>query len=156
MIIVRRHLRLLALTAAALLAIAGGAFAFFSSSGAGSGAGGVQVTLNAVSVTPAATTQALLPTGTASGDLGAALHNDNASTVHISAITLDTAQGSDGFSANAAGCALSVASEDNGGAGWTLAGNSSLSVDLAGAVTMGTTAASSCQGRTFTVYLRVS
>jgi hypothetical protein len=75
--------------------------------------------------------------------------------VHINSLAIDTSQGSSGFSANAASCALSFATQTNGGNGWTIAPNSStLAIDLTSSVTMGTSAASGCQGQTFTVYLK--
>ena len=90
----------------------------------------------------------------ATGDLRATITNPNPSRVRIGQLQLDTSQGTGGFSANAANCALSFASQNNGGNGWTIAGSGTLTIDLQSSLTMGTSAASSCQNQTFTVYLK--
>jgi hypothetical protein len=153
----RRH-QLITLVAAAIaaLGLAAGAWAWLSSHGSGSGSGTTHITLSGVTVTGATANQSLLPTGTATGDINLTLTNGNTSRVHISSLALDTSQGTNGFSSNASGCALSFATQTNGGNGWTLAANGSTSVDLTNSVTMGTTAASACQGKSFTVYLKAS
>lgn len=150
-------IRKLVLTVGAVLTLAGGALAYFTATGSGAGVGDVNVTLSAVTVTAATGTQSMLPTGGATGDVDVTLHNGNSSEVHINALTLDTSQGSSGLSPNAGSCALSFATQTNGGNGWTIAAKSSTSaIDLTNSVTMGTAAASSCQGQTFTVYLKAS
>ncbi len=149
----KRRLPQLVLPLLAVLAMAGGASAVLSSSGAGTGGGSVPITLGNVTVTGGSATQSLLPTGTATGDVNVTLNNGNAARVHLNSLKLDTTQGTGGFSANASACALSFATQTNGGNGWTIPANSSLSVDLTNSVTMGTSAAGSCQGLSFTVYL---
>jgi hypothetical protein len=149
----------LGVTAILALALAGSASAYLKATGSGTGGGGVSVTLQPVTVTAASpNSQLLLPTGVPSGDLKATITNPNSSPVHIASLSLDTSQGSSGFSANAAGCALSFATQSNGGAGWTIpasgrAGNP-LTIDLTASLTMGTNAANGCQSQTFTVYLK--
>jgi hypothetical protein len=81
--------------------------------------------------------------------------NPNAYAVRVAQLSLDTAAGSAGFSANAAGCALSFATQNNGGAGWTFPSGATNLV-LTGSMTMGTGAASSCQNQTFNVYIKAS
>jgi hypothetical protein len=143
----------------AVLALASSAWAYLKTTGSGSGSGGTNITVAPVTIAAASgNSQALLPTGAASGDVKASITNPNSFSVHIGSLSLDTSQGSSGFSANAAGCALSFTTQTNGGNGWTIptsgkSGNP-LSIDLTSSVTMGTSAASSCQGRIFTVYLR--
>jgi hypothetical protein len=153
----RRPIKIIASVLAIVTLTAGAAIAYLRSTGSGSGSGGAQVMLNAVTVTTTTGTQSLLPTGSPTGDVDVTLHNGNSSSVHISALSLDPAQGSSGFSSNATSCALSFTTQTNGGNGWTIPANSSTAaLDLTNSVTMGTTAASSCQGQTFTVYLKAS
>lgn len=155
MVATRRLVRL-GLPIVASLAIAGGASAYLSSVGSGGGAGQVAISLSNLTVSGGADTQSLLPTGTASGDVAVTLVNSNAARVHVGSLLLDASQGTGGFSANAAACALSFNTQTNGGNGWTIPANGTLPVDLIGSVTMGTGAASSCQGQSFTVYLKAS
>jgi hypothetical protein len=149
-----RRLLTTGLTLVIVLAVAVGAWAYFGSTGTGTGSGSASVTAQPVTISSATATSSLIPTGTATGDVNASINNPNSFSVHIAQITLDTGAslGTNGFSANAANCALSFAPQDNGGAGWTLpAGDTS--IDLSNSLTMGTTADNSCQGQTFTVYL---
>jgi hypothetical protein len=150
----KRRVRLLLSPVIALLVLVAGASAYLHASGSGSGAGSASVSLQPVSIVAAATSQSLLPTGTAIGDVAATISNPNASGVHISSLSLDTTQGTGGFSANAASCALTFAVQANGGAGWTVAANGQRTIDLTSSLTMGTAAANACQGQTFTVYLK--
>lgn len=142
--------------AVACLAFAGGASAYLASGGSGSGTGRVSMSLSSLIVSGGTDTQSLLPTGTATGDVAATLVNGNSARVHVASLALDTSQGTGGFSSNAAPCALSFATQTNGGSGWTVPANGSLTIDLVGSVTMGTSAASSCQGQNFTVYLKAT
>lgn len=146
----------LLVTIIATLSLAGGALAYFAGTGSGSGAGSASATVQPVTIAAASgNTQALLPTGTSGGDVTATITNPNSSSVHIGTLALDTSQGSSGFSANAAGCALSFANQTNRGSGWTIPAAGHLSVDLTDSLTMGTTAANRCQNQTFDVYLTV-
>lgn len=151
--VARHRLVKLVLPLIATLGLVAAASAYLSATGSGTGTGSVPITLSNLTITGGTATQALLPTGTPTGDVNVTLSNSNAGPVHINALTLDPTQGTSGFSANAAGCALSFAAQTNGGNGWTVPANGSLSVDLTGALTMGASAPSSCQGQTFTVYL---
>jgi hypothetical protein len=153
---IRRRVNKLAIAVGILLAITGGALAYLLATGSGSGSGSAQVTLSAVTVTDLSATQSMLPTGAATGDIHVKLSNGNSSSVHINSLVLDTSQGTSGFSSNASSCALSFASQTNGGNGWTISANSNVSVDLVNSVTMGTSAATSCQGQSFSVYLKAS
>ena len=148
-----RRLARLVVPTVVVLALAGGASAYLASSGSGGGSGSAPITLSNLSITGGSATQSLLPTGTPSGDVNVTLNNSNPGPVHINSLALDTTQGTSGFSANAASCALSFTTQTNGGAGWTIPANGSLSVDLTNSLTMGTSAASSCQGQSFSVYL---
>lgn len=153
----RRSVKIASLVAVLAALLATGAWAYLTASASGAGSGGVSATLAAVTVSSSTGTQTMLPTGNATGDVDVTLHNGNSSPVHISSLSLDTAQGTSGFSSNAAGCALSFTTQTNGGAGWTIpASSSTAAIDLTNSVTMGTSAASSCQGQTFTVYLKAS
>ena len=139
-----------------MLALAAGVWAYFTASGSGSSSGNVRPNRVPVTVTAVTGTQALLPTGSATGDLNVTLHNVESSPVHINSLALDTSQGGGGFGSNASNCALSFTTQTNGGSGWTIAANGTLSLDLTNSVTMGTAAANSCQGQSFTVYLKAS
>jgi hypothetical protein len=139
---------------AATVAVAGSAFAYWSAAGAGTGAGTTSAPA-ALTVTAATTTQLLLPTGAATGDVSLTITNPNSYSVHLTQLSLDSAAGNGGFSANATGCALSFATQDNGGGGWTFPSGSTNLV-LTNSMTMGTGAASICQNRTFSVYLKAS
>ena len=84
--------------------------------------------------------------------------NDNPFPVHVSAIALDSGQGTNGFSVDAghSGCdlsTLSFAAQNNGGSGWDVAANDTLDVDAANAVSMSGAAGDPCQGASFTLYL---
>jgi hypothetical protein len=114
------------------------------------------VSLTNLTVTAGTDSQSLLPTGAATGDVAITLVNSNSARVHITSLALDTSQGSAGFSANAASCALSFVAQTNGGSGWTVPANGTLAVDLTSSVTMGTSAPGSCQGQSFTVYLKAT
>ena len=85
--------------------------------------------------------------------------NPNAGPVRILSLTLDTTQGTGGFTVDAShsSCSLSSLSystQTNGGSGWTVQGGGSSSVSLANALSMSVGAPSACQGASFTVYLR--
>jgi hypothetical protein len=98
----------------------------------------------------------LVPTGAPSGDVAATIANPNLFSVTVRLLALDTSEGAAGFSPNALGCDLTLTTQTNGGDGWTVPPEASIEVVLADALTMGTSAANACQGRTFTVYLVAS
>jgi hypothetical protein len=81
--------------------------------------------------------------------------NSNAFAVHIGTLALLTTQGAGGFTVanGATSCALSFASQTNGGAGWTVPASGSLSITLSGALGMGLSADNSCQNQAVSVYL---
>ena len=131
-----------------------GALAFWQAGGTGAGQAAALAGPSAVTITGGTAAQSLLPTGAPSGDVSARLTNPNPFSVRIRSLALDTAQGNSGFSTNAVGCALSFATQDNAGAGWTVPAGGTLTLSLADSMTMGTGAATACQGRTFSVYMR--
>jgi hypothetical protein len=145
------------LAAVATLVVAGGAFAYFTATGSGSGSASVgspdELTITAV--TP--TSGLLYPGG--AGELDATISNPNTFSVRVNSLVL----GSDGISVDSghSGCntsALHYTTQNNGGAGWTVAPKvgptpGSLEVDLAGSMSMDTSAANQCQGATYTVSL---
>jgi hypothetical protein len=98
----------------------------------------------------------LFPNGSA--DVDTSVSNSNPFTVHISTVSIDTTQGTNGFSVDSghSGCNLSSLSftpATNNGSGWDVPANSSVDVDAAGAISMSGAANDSCQGATFTVFL---
>jgi hypothetical protein len=143
--------------AAAVVAIAGAAFAYWAASGAGSAPATTGATA-ALTLSPATPTAELYPGGQAA--VVTTVANPNAATVRIGSLALDTTQGTGGFAVDAAhsGCALSTlgfTTQTNGGAGWTVPAGS-LPLTLTGALSMSVSAANACQGATFTVYLQVA
>ena len=138
----------------ALSLAAGSAYGYWHADGTGSAQATSLANPAAITVSPAAPAQQLLPGSGA--DAAATLTNPNPFPVHVNQLVLDSGSGTAGWSANASGCALSYAAQTNGGAGWTVPAAGTLPVTLAGAVSMGSSAASSCQGQTFTVYLSAS
>lgn len=147
-------IRRLAIALTSLAVFAGAALGFWTAAGDGAGSAG-SASVDPVTITAAATTQSLLPTGAATGDVDATITNPNAFPVHVPQLALDTTQGDAGFDDGGL-CALSYATQDNGGAGWTIPAGGSVTVSLTDSMAMGTAAANSCQGQTFTVYLRAS
>ena len=143
-----------------VLLLNGGAQAFWTGGGSGAGTGG-SGTVQPVTVTPATTTGGLQPGG--QRDVVLTVSNPNGATVSVRSLSLDTSQGTNGFSVDAghAGCsvaALSLTTQDNGGAGWTIPAkvgsvNGTMSVTLPNALSMGLGAANACQGATFTVFV---
>jgi hypothetical protein len=110
-----------------------------------------------VTLGPATPTTPLYP-GRA-GDVAVVVDNPNPHQVFIGSLALDPAQRDDGFAVDGAhgGCdvdELSFDTQTNGGAGWFVPAGASVALDLTDAVAMTTSAASDCQGATFTVFLK--
>ena len=155
-----RILALIGLVVALGVTGGGTALAFWSAGGDGAGAGasGTMANLTLSAGTP---TASLYPGGQTSVVL--TVTNPNDAAVHISSLSLNTGQGTGGFAADAghSGCsvaALSYTTQTNGGSGWNVPArvglvDGTLSVTLANALAMTTSAANACQGATFTVYL---
>jgi len=157
----RRRLVLLAVLLVALgIPVGGIAWSYWSAGGSGTGTG-ANGTLAAVSLSAGSPTAALYPGG--STNVVATATNSNPSAVRIGSLLLDTSQGTGGFAVDAghSGCsvaALSYTTQSNGGAGWSVPArvgitNGTLAITLTNALTMSASAASACQGATFTVYL---
>ena len=134
------------------LVLAGAALAYWAGTGAGSG-NGASDTPAPLAIAPATATGSLLPTGLATGDVEVTVTNGNAYPVHLPRLELDATRGDAGFDDGGA-CALGYSAQDNGGAGWTIPASTSVTLTLTDSMTMGTSAANSCQGQAFTVYLR--
>jgi hypothetical protein len=128
--------------------LAGGtAWAWWSSTGTGSGSGttGNVIALTTTASTPSTTT--LLPDGSA--PLVLTVTNPNPMPVVVTGVQLDGSRAV-GVSGAQGGCAtppLTVNATTN----LTLAGGSTTTVTVPAAITLGSTAASGCQGATFTV-----
>jgi len=144
-------------------AFAGTALAYFTASGTGAAAAQVG-TASKVTISGGTSTSPLYPGG--SGDVAVVISNPNPTAVHVPSLALDTSQGGGtGFAVDGghSGCGLSTLSftnQNNGGPGWNVPAkvggtNGTLALDLANAISMGTGAASACQGGSFTVYLQV-
>ena len=145
----------LALLVTLVLLAAGSATAYWAATGGGSGSGDTD-TAAAVTLSPATPTAVLYPGGSASVVL--TVTNPNHFPVRVGSLSLDTGQGTGGFAVDGghSGCVLttlSIATQTNAGAGWTVAGSGNLSVTLTNALSMTAAAANACQGASFTVYL---
>ncbi len=152
----RRRLFTTLLAMVAAFAMTSVASAYLGSTGSGSGTGSVSAPGKLYISAGGATSQKLLPTGTATGDVTVALDNETGSPVHVNRLVLDTAKGANGYSANAADCGVTYATQDNSGSGWHIAAGATRQISLPGSVTMATSAPHSCQGKTFTIYLKTA
>ena len=155
----------IAVVAAAALAFALAAIAYFTATGSGHTPGYV-ASAQSLTVSPTAVAgSALYPGG--SSDVAATVHNPNSFSVHVHAFALDTGEPSDGISSDTVGCSSggntgSSSSSvtfngpvTNGGGDFVFPpGDTTLT--LPNALSMSTTAENACQGATFTVYLQAS
>jgi hypothetical protein len=140
--------------------VGGIAWSYWSAGGSGGGSGANR-TPTALTLSPGTPAAGLYPGGSTNVVLTAT--NPNTSIVKIGSLLLDTSQGTGGFAVDGghAACtvaALSFATQNNGGAGWSVpakvgAVNGTLAITLTNALAMSAAAASACQGATFTVYL---
>ena len=153
----RRWEAKLLLAAVVALVVASGAAAYLLVGGTGSGSA-ADGTAQQVTISAGTPTTPLYPGLT--GDVAVVFGNPNAAHVKINSLVLDTSQGSGGYAVDGghSGCTslssiLTYTTQNNGGNGWLVA-NGSTNVDLTGAISMSTSAASACQGATFTVYLK--
>jgi len=159
----RTRVLVLVVALVALAVPAGIAYAYWTSGATGGGAGSTG-TLSALSLTPGTPSSGLYPGGQSSVVLTAS--NPNFEVTQIGSLALDTSQGTGGFTVDGAhaGCGvatLSYTTQSNGGSGWSVPArvgvvNGTLAITLTNALSMGATAASACQGATFTVYLRAT
>ena len=134
---------------------AGAAYAAWTVNGSGTGTASA-ASAQGLTLTAGSASGVLYPG--ASADVDTSVANANPFPVHVSSLALDTTQGQNGFAVDAghSGCnlgSLSFTTATNGGSGWDISANSSLDVDAASSISMGSGANDSCQGATFTVYL---
>lgn len=125
------------------------AFAAWTTNGTGTGEAASRSAENLV-VSPATTLDTLFPTG--SSDVAVTIANPNEYKVHVSSLTLT----SDGITASDGDCnaaSVTYTTQDNGGTGWDIDGDDSITLNLADAVAMSNAANDDCQGNTFTVNL---
>jgi hypothetical protein len=134
-----------------LLAGAPAAYAFWTN-GAGTAAA-TAASPQAITIAPGTATQSLYPTGQPIGDVAVAVTNPNAYGVHVAALVLDTAAGSGGFSANAAGCGLTFVPAT---AGWDVPAGATIGLDLRNSLAMAPSAPAACQGLAVHVYLKAA
>jgi hypothetical protein len=137
------------------LTMSGVAVAYWSSAGSGSGSAAAG-TITSLSLTPGTPSNRLYPGSSA--DVSLTITNPNAVVVRVPRLTLDTSQGTNGFSADAShsGCglaALAFTTQTNAGSGWNVPASGSLAVTLSGALAMAASASNACQGATFTIFL---
>jgi hypothetical protein len=151
------------LVVAICAATAGVAAAYWSGPGNGTGSA---LTANAEDLTVSSGTPADFLSPGAQAAVVLTVSNPNPTAVHIASLERDTTRGTGGFAVDSghSGCALSTLSfttQTNTGAGWTVpmrtgGTDGTLSLTLVNAVSMAASAANSCQGALFTVYLRTS
>jgi hypothetical protein len=151
-----RGRRIMVAAAVAALAVTGAAAAHWAGSGEGAGAASSGAT-QPVTLSPATPVAQLYPGGRSSVRL--TVTNPNTATVRVDALGLDATQGTGGFAVDAGHgecglSSLSVTTDTNGGAGWTIPGGGAVTLTLADALAMHASAANACQGATFTVHLR--
>jgi hypothetical protein len=152
----RTHVtRFVAVAATGLLVAGVAAYGAWSVSGSGTGSASAATATN-ITLSPGTPASALYPN--ASADVATTIANANSFPVHVSAIAIDSGQGTNGFSVDAghSGCDLSTLSfvaQTNGGSGWDIAANDTLDVDATDAVSMSDAAGDACQGASFTLYL---
>lgn len=152
----RKRLVRTAASAAVGLLIAGSvAYAAWTVNGSGTGTASATSAVD-LTFSAGSPSGALFPNGSA--DVDTSVSNSNPFTVHISTVSIDTSQGTNGFSVDSghSGCNLSSLSftpATNNGNGWNVPASSSVDVDAAGAISMSNAANDSCQGAMFTVYL---
>jgi hypothetical protein len=132
------------------------AAAFWRSSGEG-GRSTVSDVATSITLTPGTVTSTLRP-GSAS-DVSVVLANADAASTRISALALDTTQGTAGYTVDDAHRACTTSSfafttQTGDGTGWTVPASSSRTVTMAGALSMATSAPNACQGVLVTVHLR--
>jgi len=148
----------LAVTIVVALIVAGGALAYYTSTGAGSGSASVGSPAE-LTITASTPTSGLLYPGS-TGEVDATISNPNTFTLRVNSLILDSA-GIDADSGHS-GCdtsALHYTTQTNGGSGWNVPAKvgsteATLDVQLAGAISMDSSAVNECQGATFTVYLK--
>ena len=154
-----RSLKTAGATAAALLGLAATSYGYLGATGSGSGSGSVDASRTVTIAAGLDAGHTLLPTGEAHGRLRLSLSNDTGSPIKVSELVLDTSRGAGGYSPEADTCDVTYAATQairtNNGAGWTL-GSGTTNITLENAVSMATTAPSSCQGDTVDIYLKTS
>lgn len=159
----RARLLLLVATGAIAVGIAAGAHAYWSGDGDGAAAT-VLGSPQQLTLSPGVA-QAQLSPGQDSG-VAVIATNANPYFVEVGSLILDTAAGNDGFDVDGdhSGCdtsTLTLAPQSNGGAGWRVPPrvatvDGALTIALDSALSMGESAASACQGASFTVHLIAS
>ncbi len=154
--VVRRRRLVALLTAAAVLAVGGAVWAYFTTSGSGAGHGSTgtmsTVTLNATAGTASTP---LYPGGT--GDVSLEVNNPNAYAVTLVSVALKTG-GTITADAGHSGCTTTgVTFANQTGLSTTIpAGASADRIDLAGAVSMNSSSLNACQGATFSIPVTIT
>jgi hypothetical protein len=152
----RRRPLLAALMGMLVIGLIGAAWAYWRASGGGAGSASTG-TSQPVTLSAGTASAQISPGGTA--DVVLTASNPNASSVRIESLSLDTSQGTGGFAVDAphATCgvaSLSFTTQNNGGGGWDVPGNTTSPLTLSGSLSMATNAANACQGARFVVYLK--
>lgn len=144
----------------ALFGAGGVALAYWGGSGSGTGTA-TSGTAAAVTLSPGTPALNLYPGGQV--DVALTVSNPNPTVLVLGSLALDTTQGASGFAvdtahAACATAALTLASQSNAGAGWSVPAmigttDGTLAITLPNALHMSVDAATACQGAQFTVYL---
>lgn len=151
--------RIVALGAALVLVVVLGStgWGYWTAGGLGAGAGATTASVQSLTLSPGVPTAQLYPGGRSS--VAVTVTNPGSVPQRVGSLALDTSQGTSGFAVDAGHSACGVSSlsfvtQTNGGSGWTIPANSSLSLTLTNALGMSIDAANACQGASFTVYLK--
>ena len=152
----RRNSVVASLVALLTVATVGAASAYWTGPGSGTGSASTG-SIQPVTLSPATASTQIFPGGQAA--VAVVVTNPNPGLVRVVSLALDTTQGVGGFAVDGAHAACGVSSlsyttQTNGGSGWSIPGGGSSSLTLPTSLSMTTDASNSCQGATFTVYLK--
>jgi hypothetical protein len=149
-----RSLKTAGTTAVALLGLAATSYGYLGATGSGTGSGGASVDRQLVIDGGPAAGSTLLPTGETHGRLTVNLRNGTGASLRADELVLDTARGTNGYDAEAIRCKVTLPASITGP--WTIAAGTNRDIELDNVVRMGTDAPSDCQGKSFTIHLKVA
>jgi hypothetical protein len=151
-----RSLKTAGTTAVALLGLAATSYGYLGATGSGTGSGNVNVADRQLVISGVPDTDStLLPTGETHGRLKVNLRNATTSSLRAESLVLDTSRGTHaGYDSEANRCKVTLAQSITGP--WTIAAGTNRDIVIENAVQMGTEAPSDCQGKRFTIYLKVA
>ena len=152
-----RALLVAVLMTALAVTTTGVAFAYVTRSGSGSGSAATATTQPLI-VSPGTAVHDLYPGGVSAVEI--TVSNPNVGSVNANGLVLDTSLGSGGFAVDTghAACgvgSLSFTNQNIGGGGLEVPSGGPWPYSVAGSLKMSVDAPDTCQGATFTIYLKV-